>query len=81
LRVSRLANIASDLLRILLANGYPLLDGILEVVLGEVGVLVPGVLFSGLVNLTKSFLRRSDLVGSILSSVASDVTEQSGSVG
>lgn len=81
LGVGSLAHITGDLLCILLANGYLLLDSIPEVALGEVGVLVPSVLFSRLINLAKSFLRRSNLVGSVLSSVASDVAEKSGSVG
>lgn len=81
LGVSSLVSITNSLLDILLANGHPLLDGVLEVVLGEVGVLVPSVVLSGLVNLLESLLRGSDLVGGVLSSIASNVAEEGTGVG
>lgn len=52
----------------------------LHVLLGDIGLLVPDVLLSRLVNLRELLFRRPDLVGSLLRRVRGDVFEEDGGV-
>lgn len=57
-----------------------LLDALLDVLLGNVWLLVPGVLFGWLVNLRQLLLRRADHVGSLLGGIGCHIADQNESI-
>ena len=79
--VRSLVGIAGGLLDVLLADRDLLPQGLLEVTPRHVGVLVPGVVLSGSINLRELILGGLDLVGSVLGGISSNVTEKSGGIG
>lgn len=53
-----------------------LLKFALDIVLGDVGLLMPSVLLGRLINLSKLLLRRSNLVSGLLRGVRGDITDE-----
>ena len=72
---------SSNILGILLGvSSVDVLGLLLEGILGQVGLLVPGVVLSGTVDLGELLLVGANLVGGVGSGVASNVAEEDGGV-
>lgn len=57
-----------------------LLKALLDVLLGYIWLLVPGVLLCRLINLCQLFLRRTDHIGDLLRGIGRHVTDQNDSI-
>lgn len=57
-----------------------LLEPLLDVLLGDVWLLVPGVLLCGLIDLRQMFLRGTDHVGGLLGRIGRHVADQNNGI-